>query len=63
MAPDTPVALVERATWPDQQVATGTLETIVAARDAVGVEPPALTIIGDVAGTREAVLDCLAEDR
>ncbi|MFB6183294.1 MAG: uroporphyrinogen-III C-methyltransferase [Haloarculaceae archaeon] len=55
----TPVALVERATWPDQQVATGTLDTIVEKRDAAGVEPPALTVIGDVAGERERVVDFL----
>jgi uroporphyrin-III C-methyltransferase len=60
MDPETPVALVERATWDGQQVATGTLETIVEARDAVGIEPPALTVIGDVAATRERVVDFLA---
>jgi uroporphyrin-III C-methyltransferase len=59
MAPATPVALVERATRDGQQVATGTLETIVEARDTVGVEPPALTVIGDVAATRERVVDFL----
>jgi len=53
MAPETPVALVERATWPDQRVATGTLETIVDARDEAGIEPPAITVIGDVAATRD----------
>ena len=58
--PETPVALVERATWPGQQVATGTLDTIVDARDDVGIEPPAVTVIGDVAGTRDSVLDFLA---
>jgi len=60
MDPETPVALVERATWDGQQVATGTLETIVEARDTVGIEPPALTVIGDVAATRERVADFLA---
>ncbi|MFC7141260.1 uroporphyrinogen-III C-methyltransferase [Halosimplex aquaticum] len=59
MAPDTPVALVERATWPDQQVATGTLDTIVDARDEVGIEPPAITVVGDVAGERERVVEFL----
>jgi uroporphyrin-III C-methyltransferase len=59
MDPETPVAMVERATWTDQRVATGTLDTIVDARDEVGIEPPALTIIGDVAGVREDVLDQL----
>ena len=53
--PDTPVALIERATWPDQQVATGTLETIVDVRHREDIEPPAITVIGDVAATRERV--------
>ncbi|MFB6250242.1 MAG: uroporphyrinogen-III C-methyltransferase [Halobellus sp.] len=57
--PDTPVALVERATWPGMRVATGTLETIVDVRDAEGIEPPAITVIGDVAATRERVLEFL----
>jgi uroporphyrin-III C-methyltransferase len=60
MAPSTPVALVERATWDGQRVATGTLETIVETRDTAGIEPPALTVIGDVAVTRERVIDFLA---
>jgi uroporphyrin-III C-methyltransferase len=60
MDPATPVALVERATRDGQQVATGTLETIVEARDTAGIEPPALTVIGDVAATRERVVDFLA---
>ncbi|WP_267641222.1 uroporphyrinogen-III C-methyltransferase [Haloarchaeobius amylolyticus] len=60
MDPETPVALVERATWPDMQVATGTLDTIVEVRDSEGIEPPAITVIGDVAGTREEVLSFLA---
>ena len=55
MAPDTPVALIERATWPDQRVATGTLETIVGVRDERGIEPPAITVIGEVAATRADV--------
>ena len=53
MDPETPVALVERATWPGQRVATGTLETIVEVRDEAGIEPPAITVIGDVAATRD----------
>ena len=55
MDPETPAALVERATWPGQRVAVGTLETIVDARDQEEIEPPAITVIGDVAATRERV--------
>jgi uroporphyrin-III C-methyltransferase len=62
MAGDTPVALVERATWPDGRVATGTLDTIVEVRDAEGIEPPAITVIGGVAGTRETVREFLASE-
>ena len=62
MDPETPVALVERATWDAQQVATGTLDTIVDARDRTGIEPPALTVIGDVAGTRERVVEFLQNE-
>ena len=63
MAPDTPVALVERGTWPDQQVVVGTLETIVEARDEAGIEPPAVTVIGDVAAERQNVLAFLQNTR
>ncbi|MFP8956631.1 uroporphyrinogen-III C-methyltransferase [Natrialbaceae archaeon A-CW3] len=63
MAPETPVALIERGTWPGQRVAMGTLETIVDVRDETGIEPPAVTVIGDVASTRERVLEFLRNER
>ncbi|SFF76634.1 uroporphyrinogen-III C-methyltransferase [Halopelagius inordinatus] len=56
---ETPVALVERATWPEMRVATGTLDTIVDVRDAAEIEPPAITVIGEVAATRDRVVDLL----
>ncbi|RDZ54096.1 uroporphyrinogen-III C-methyltransferase [Haloferax sp. Atlit-4N] len=52
---DTPVALIERATWPDMRVATGTLDTVVDVRDEADIEPPAITVIGEVAATRDRV--------
>ena len=42
------VAVVERATLPEQRTLRGTLETIVATVQAAHVEPPALLIVGDV---------------
>ena len=57
--PGTPVALVERATWPGMQVATGTLDDIVGVRDDAGIEPPAITVIGEVAATRARVVEFL----
>ncbi|WP_135535239.1 uroporphyrinogen-III C-methyltransferase [Halostella pelagica] len=59
MDPETPVALVERGTWPEMRVATGTLDTVVAARDERGIEPPAITVIGDVAAVRDRVVEFL----
>ena len=59
LSPETPVALIERGTWPDTRVVTGTLTSIVAERDAAGIEPPAITVIGEVAATREQVLETL----
>ncbi|MFB6167268.1 MAG: uroporphyrinogen-III C-methyltransferase [Haloferacaceae archaeon] len=59
LAGDLPVAMVERATWPDTRTVTGTLDTIVDARDEAGVEPPAVTVVGEVAATRERVVEFL----
>ena len=59
MDPETPVALIERATWPDQRIALGTLGTIVDVRDEAGIEPPAITVIGGVAATRGRVKELL----
>jgi len=59
---ETPVALVERGTRPGQQVAVGTLDTIVEVRDREGIEPPAVTVVGEVAATRERIRDVLAND-
>ncbi|MFA1609751.1 uroporphyrinogen-III C-methyltransferase [Halobellus rubicundus] len=59
MDPETPVALVEKATRPGMRVASGTLETIVDVRDSAGIEPPAITVIGEVAATRERVTEFL----
>lgn len=53
MDPETPVALVERGTWPEGRAVVGTLETIVAVRDEAEIEPPAVTVIGGVAGLYE----------
>jgi uroporphyrin-III C-methyltransferase/precorrin-2 dehydrogenase/sirohydrochlorin ferrochelatase len=47
-AADYPVAVVERATLPEQRTLRGTLETIVSTVQAAKVTPPALLIVGDV---------------
>jgi uroporphyrin-III C-methyltransferase/precorrin-2 dehydrogenase/sirohydrochlorin ferrochelatase len=45
---DQAVAVVERATLPEQRTLRGTLGTIVATVQTAKVEPPALLIVGDV---------------
>lgn len=57
--PSTPVAMVERATLDDERVVTGTLDTIVDIADAAAIEPPAVTVVGEVVGVRETVTRCL----
>ena len=52
---DTPVAVVRRATLPDQQVLVGPLGTIAAQVTAAGLRPPAVVVIGDVVGLRDTL--------
>jgi uroporphyrin-III C-methyltransferase/precorrin-2 dehydrogenase/sirohydrochlorin ferrochelatase len=46
--PQTPVALVERGTLPDQRITRATLATIAAAAAAQDVRSPAVIVVGDV---------------
>lgn len=50
---DTPVAVVHRATQPDQKVVVATLATIAAETRAQGVAAPAAIIVGEVVALRE----------
>ena len=45
---DCPVAVVVRATWPDEEVITGTLETIAAKTRAAKITRTALILVGRV---------------
>jgi precorrin-4/cobalt-precorrin-4 C11-methyltransferase len=47
---DTPVAVVERASWPDQRVIRGTLSDIAAKVTEAGIKKTAMIIVGDVLG-------------
>ena len=51
--PDTPVALIQDATTPDQETVTGTLADIVQRASEAGLRPPAVAVIGQVAALRE----------
>lgn len=48
-----PVAVVFRATWPDERVLTGTLATIAAEVAAAGLERTALILVGPALGAPE----------
>jgi len=52
-APDTPVAVIRWGTLPEQQTVTGTLATIVERVREAGLQPPAITVVGDVVRLRE----------
>ncbi|MGP5059052.1 uroporphyrinogen-III C-methyltransferase [Psychrobacter celer] len=47
-SPETPIAIVSNASMPNQQVLTGTLESIVALQEQNQLPTPALLIMGDV---------------
>jgi hypothetical protein len=59
-APETPAAVIEQGTTPGQRTATGTLGNIAAR--AAHLQPPAVIVIGAVAGLH-AVLGSPAPDR
>jgi precorrin-4/cobalt-precorrin-4 C11-methyltransferase len=46
--PDCPVAIIYRASWPDEQVIRGTLSTIAAQVAATAIERTALILVGPV---------------
>jgi precorrin-4/cobalt-precorrin-4 C11-methyltransferase len=50
---DCPVAIVFRASWPDEKIIRGTLRTIVEEVKKNQIERTALILVGDVLGTRD----------
>jgi precorrin-4/cobalt-precorrin-4 C11-methyltransferase len=50
--PATPVAVVARASWSDEQVVEGTLADIAAKVQAAGIGKQALILVGDVLKAR-----------
>jgi uroporphyrin-III C-methyltransferase/precorrin-2 dehydrogenase/sirohydrochlorin ferrochelatase len=45
---DTPVAVIQDGTLPDQRVLTATLDTVADAMAEAGVRPPAIVVVGEV---------------
>ena len=56
---ETPFAMDERATLPEETAVTGTLDTIAAEADEADVRPPAVTVVGDVVQVRDSVANWL----
>jgi len=52
-APETPAAVIERASQPRQRTVVGTLATIAAKAGQAQIEPPAIVIVGRVVSLRE----------
>jgi precorrin-4/cobalt-precorrin-4 C11-methyltransferase len=50
--PDCPIAIVYRASWPDERVIRGTLATITRVFNAAPIERTALILVGPVLGAR-----------
>jgi precorrin-4/cobalt-precorrin-4 C11-methyltransferase len=48
--PETPVAVVYKASWPDQKIVIGTLKDIAQKVKDAGITKTALTVVGDFLG-------------
>ncbi len=53
MNPQTPAALVQWGTWPQQKTVTGNLTDVVEKGRAAGLKPPVIAIVGPVVNLRE----------
>jgi uroporphyrinogen III methyltransferase / synthase len=51
--PETPVAVIEAGTLPEQRTVVGTLADVVERVQAAALRPPAVTVVGAVVGLRE----------
>ncbi len=52
-APETPAALIQEGTLPTQRTVSGTLADIARRAEEAAVSPPAILVVGEVAGLRE----------
>jgi uroporphyrinogen III methyltransferase/synthase len=54
MPTDTPAAVIEQGTTPDQRVIEGTVSTLPDLAREASIQPPATIVVGNVVGLREA---------
>jgi precorrin-4/cobalt-precorrin-4 C11-methyltransferase len=50
LAPETPAAIVYKATWPDEKIIRGTVDTLPAMQTKLGADKTALILVGDFLG-------------
>ena len=51
--PDTPAAIIYKATWPDEKIVRCTVSTLARSAEEKGIRKTAMIFIGDVFGTRD----------
>ena len=51
--PDTPAAIIYKATWPDEKIVRCTVSTLARSAEENGIRKTAMIFIGDVFGTRD----------
>ena len=51
--PDTPAAIIYKATWPDEKIIRCTVSTLARSAEENGIRKTAMIFIGDVFGTRD----------
>ncbi|MEW6657867.1 MAG: uroporphyrinogen-III C-methyltransferase [Thermodesulfobacteriota bacterium] len=54
-APETPAAVIEKGTSPEQRTVSGVLGNIAAKAQEAKIKPPAILVVGEVAGLRESL--------
>jgi len=53
--PETPAAVIEKGTSPEQRTVTGVLGDIAAKAKEAGIKPPAILVVGEVVSLRESL--------
>jgi precorrin-4/cobalt-precorrin-4 C11-methyltransferase len=62
-SPETPVAVVKRASWPDQEIIRGTIQDIVNKVESAKVKKTALILVGDAVGDGDFVASKLYDSK
>lgn len=57
--PNTPAAMIQKVTWQDEQIVTASVEALRRKRDEVAIEPPAITVVGEVVSVRDDISEWL----